>query len=345
MLLGGLAALALLLTGCMTGPQSTFQSAGSYARRADTLFNMVFIIVVLVFVLVEGAIVVFLIRYRERPGDKLPVQVHGNTRAEAIWTIIPAVILAGVAIPTVKLIFDFARTPPAATRINVSVTGHQWWWEYTYKDSGGKTLAVTANELHVPVGKPVFLSLNSADVIHSFWVPRLAGKQDVNPGHTNHLTLDADTPGTYLGQCSQFCGMSHANMRLRVIAQTPADYQAWLTAQGQPAAAPADPLAQQGQQLFLKGRNGQGYFASTAQPACSSCHTIGGTTAQGQVGPNLTHVYARQAFAGDTLDMNAADLRLWLENPPKEKPGSLMPNLGLSSDEIDALVAYLQTLN
>jgi cytochrome c oxidase subunit 2 len=347
----GFALLCLLLAACSGGPQDGLAPSGIYARRADNLFGKVFIIVVVVFVLVEGAIVFFLIKYREHPGRTDPVQIHGHTRAEAIWTIIPAVILAGVAIPTVKLIFDFAKAPPPANRIDVCVSGHQWWWQYVYATtcpppgtSGPAGTVNTANELHIPVGKPVYLTLNSIDVIHAFWPPKLNGKQDVVPGHTNHMTIEADTPGTYYGQCSQFCGMSHANMRLRVIAETQSDYDAWVTAQEQPAATPAPgTLAAQGAQLFVQGRNNSGKFPGGG--ACATCHTIGGvSSAVGITGPNLTHVYSRQAFAGDTLDMNPDNLRLWLTNPPKEKPGSIMPNLGLSNDEITALVAYLQTL-
>jgi cytochrome c oxidase subunit 2 len=347
----GFALVAFLLTACADTPQNGLSPAGIYARRADNLFSKVFIIAVIVFVLVEGAIVFFLVKYRERTGTEAPVQLHGHTRAEAIWTIIPAVILAGIAIPTVKLIFDFAKAPPASNRIDVCVTGHQWWWQYVYDTKcpapgtpGPEGTVTTANELHIPVGKPVYLTLNSIDVIHSFWAPKLNGKQDVNPGHTNHLTLEADAPGTYFGQCSQFCGKSHANMRLRVIAQTQSDYDAWVAAQKQPAPKPdAGTLAAQGLDLFVHGRNNSGKFPGGG--ACATCHTIGGVEgAVGITGPNLTHVYSRQAFAGDTLDMNPENLRLWLTNPLKEKPGSVMPNLGLSNDEITALVAYLQTL-
>lgn len=338
------------MTACSGGPQDGLAPSGIYARRADNLFGKVFIIVVIVFVLVEGAIVFFLIKYRERTGQEAPVQMHGHSRAEAIWTIIPAVILAGVAIPTVKLIFDFAKAPPAATRIDVCVTGHQWWWQYVYSTkcpapgtSGPDGSVTTANEMHIPVGKPVYLTLNSIDVIHAFWVPKLNGKQDVVPGHTNHMTIEADAPGEFYGQCSQFCGLSHANMRLRVIAESQSDFDAWAAAQKQPAAKP-DPgtLAAQGLDFFINGRS-NGKFPGGG--ACATCHTIGGVPeAAGITGPNLTHVYSRHAFAGDILDMTDANLRLWLADAPKQKPGSDMPNLGLSTQEIDALLAYLQTL-
>lgn len=355
LILAGFATLSLLLTGCLSDPQSSLHAAGKYARSANRLFEGVFIIVVIVFVVVEAAIVLFLVKYRERPGDELPVQIHGHTRAEVIWTVIPAVILAGVAIPTVKMIFDFARVPPKADRIDVCVTGHQWWWEYQYVKSPGDACpnqglpstdvaVTTANELVIPAQKNVYLTLNSIDVIHAFWVPQLNGKQDVVPGHSNHMTIEGDDPGTYYGQCSQYCGMSHANMRLRAVVMSPADYQNWLSGQQQPAVTPTASDAQAGADLFLNGANNTGYFASKSQGACSNCHTIDGTTAAGQKGPNLTHVFSRQAFAGDAFNMTPDNLKLWLEDPPKMKPGVDMPNLGLTPDQVTDLVAYLETL-
>lgn len=348
--------LSLLATGCLNGPMSSLHASGPYTASANRLFEDVFYIVVLVFVLVEGAIVFFLFKYRERPGDPMPVQIHGHTKAEFIWTVIPAVILAAVAIPTIKMIFDFAAVPPASERIDACVTGHQWWWEYQYMKTtsdacpaGGiadpnVVSVTTANELHIPVGKKVYLDLRSVDVVHSFWVPQLNGKQDLIPGHTNHITIEADKPGVYLGQCSQFCGLSHANMRLRVIAMTPADYQNWLMSEEQPAATPTSTDAQAGLQLFLGGRDGTGHFASAQQPACSNCHTIDGTSAAGVMGPNLTHLEARLYFAGDTFPLTNANLVQWLTNPPAMKPGVDMPDLGLTPTEINELVAYLDTL-
>jgi cytochrome c oxidase subunit 2 len=367
---GLLTVLSVVMAGCFAGPMSSLDPAGKYARSADHLLGGVMIIVALIFFAVEGGIVFLLFKYRERPGDALPVQIHGHTRAEVIWTIIPALILAGVAIPTVKMIFDFAAVPPASTRIDACVTGHQWWWEYQYMKTNSErcpatgavnaktVLVTTANELHIPIKTPIYLSLQSVDVIHSFWVPRLNGKQDLIPAHVNHITIEADQPGTYLGQCSQFCGLSHANMRLRVIAMTRSGYDAWLAAQQQPAAVPTDPTALAGLQLFLNGRNGSGAFSDKAAGDCASCHTINGldsattpipgitgnTLAVGTKGPNLTHLFSREYFAGDTFALNDANLRQWLTDPPGMKPGVDMPNLGLSSTEIDDLIAYLDTL-
>lgn len=297
------------------------------ANRINSLFWPVFWIAVIVFVLVEGLLVVALVRFRRRGGRPgMPVQVHGNRRLEITWTIIPAILLLGVAIPTVGTIFSLSRRPPGAMQIDV--IGHQWWWEVRYPS----TRVVTANEVHIPVGQPVYITLTSADVIHSFWVPRLAGKQDLEPGRVNHLTIEASQPGTYLGQCAEYCGLSHANMRLRVIAEPRAQFQAWVQAQGRPAQAPSGGLAAQGAQLFATG-------------ACVACHTINGVQgASGTVGPNLTHFAGRTTFAGATLKNVPSNLAAWLTDPPLVKPGADMPNLGLTRDQVDALVAYLDTL-
>jgi cytochrome c oxidase subunit 2 len=221
----------------------------------------------------------------------------------------------------------------------VTVVGHQYWWEYRYTDP--ELGFITANELHMPVGRTLRIvedgtlrnpdgTLN-ADVIHSFWVPRLNGKLDMIPGRSGHLFLRADSPGVYWGQCTEFCGLSHANMRLKAIAQTPEDFDAWVRSQ---RAAPATP--KEGDPAFA----GYQLFASKG---CAGCHTVEGYS-KGVVGPNLTHLYSRTAFASELFDMSPANLRKWLRDPPGEKPGSRMPNLNLTPDEINQLVAYLETL-
>jgi cytochrome c oxidase subunit II len=318
--------VGLLTAACAQhAPQDTLKPDGPAARKIDHLFTFTFWIATAFFVLVEFGVVYLVWRYRHRDDRPEPVQVHGNTRLELTWTLLPALILMAVAIPTFKTIFDLARKPKDPIR--VTVIGHQFWWEYRYTDLG----VVAANELHMPTGRPVYLTLQSADVIHSFWIPKLGGKHDVEPGRTSRITLQADKAGTYLGQCAEFCGLSHANMRLRGVAQAPGDFDAWVAAQHTAAAAaPAGTPAADGFTLFtVKG--------------CSGCHTVEGVST-GQVGPNLTHVYSRQAFAGDTFDMTPDNLRMWLRDPPGVKPGSKMPNLGLSGTEITNLVAYLQTL-
>lgn len=333
----GLVGLAILLSSCATAhtnPQDYLDPAGPVARKADGLWNLTFGIAVVVFVIVEGLIVFALVKFRHRPGREA-AQFHGNTRVEVILTLVPALILAGIAVPTVKTIFELSGVP-SGDYLKVNVVAHQFWWEYTYPDYG----VTTANELHIPANKPVYLTLKGIDVIHSFWVPRLAGKQDVVPGHTNHLTIEADEPGMYRGQCTEFCGLSHANMRLRVYAETPGDFATWVAEQQKDAAKPSGAAAA-GAKLFVEG-TGNGTFPGGG--ACGSCHSIGGTTAQGIVGPNLTHFASRDTFAGAIFDNNEANLRKWLEDPPAQKPGVDMPDLQLTSQQIDALIAYLETL-
>ena len=327
--------VAVLVVGCASNaPQDTLDPAGPNADKELGLFQLVFWVAVAVFVLVQGLVIVAVVRFRRRDGDddKEPVQVHGNTRLELGWTITPALILLVLAIPSVATIFELARTPKDP--LNVTIVARQFWWEYRYTDK--ETSFNTANELHIPTGRSVRIvedgTLGNSDVIHSWWVPKLSGKTDNIPGRINKLSLKADEPGTYLGQCAEFCGLSHANMRLRVIAESPADFARWVTAQKQagPPKPSDDSPAGQGRLLFeAKG--------------CSGCHTVTGFS-RGKVGPDLTHVYSRQTFAGAMFDMNVDNLRRWLRDPPGEKPGARMPNLNLSPQEITQLIAYLQTL-
>lgn len=334
------AGFAFALSACARDdfPQNTLAPQGPQAQKIDNLFQPVFWIAVAVFFLVEGTLVYFLIKYRHKPGRGVPTQVHGNSRLELTWTIIPAVLLAGIAVPTIATIFDLARKPPNA--MEITVTGHQWWWEVEYPNAQVKT----ANEVHIPTGQPVYITLRSGPsgsqsgtgpplgpVIHSFWIPRLAGKQDVVPGRDNHLTIEATDPGTYVGQCTEYCGLSHANMRMRVVAQSPPDFQAWLQQQLQPAPPPPPDV-----------------LATMQRLGCAGCHTIGGLEGfVGIIGPNLTHFAERDAFAGDTFDRNDVNLAKWLQDAPGQKPGADMPSFQgqLSAGELDSLVAYLQSLS
>lgn len=313
----------LLLTACSRTrlQQDSLSPAGPIARREDSLFWVVLWIAVAVFVLVEGLLVVSALRFRHRPGRPIPRQIHGNSRLELAWTIAPAVLLAGIAIPTIGTIFSVAAKP--ADALPVSVIGHQWWWEFDYPTYGIKT----ANELHIPAGRPVYLTMTSTDVIHSFWVPRLAGKQDVEPGRTNNLTIQADRPGRYFGQCAEFCGVSHANMRLRVFADSASNFAAWVRNQQQ-RAQPPPPAT----------------LAIMQAKGCGGCHTINGVQGfVGQIGPNLTHFASRTTFAGSTFLNNPVNLRHWLADPPGVKPGADMPDLRLTERQIDTLIAYLQS--
>ncbi len=329
--LAAVAPLLLLLSACGNDelPQDALDPQGPVARQVHNLAKPVFIIAALVFLLVETLVVYSAIKFRRRSEDEAPVQVHGNVRMELTWTIIPAAVLAVVGVLTVGTIVDLDRVPKGADVVNVNVVGHQWWWEYEYPDHD----VVTANELHIPTGVPIAITLESVDVIHSFWPPKLAGKIDVIPNRKNHMVIEAEKPGTYYGQCAEFCGLSHADMRLRVVAHQPADFDKWVTSNAEPAqsVSDADPEAAAGAGLFrAKG--------------CASCHRVEGF-AEGEVGPDLTHLQQRKVFAGAIFELNEKNLRRWLRNPPEEKPGSIMPNLNLTEEEITSLIAYLDTLD
>jgi cytochrome c oxidase subunit 2 len=340
-----------MAAGCApNATQSSLKPAGPYARDISNLFTPVFWIAAAIFFIVEGLLLYLAIRYRHRKGrQEIPPQIHGNNKLEIGWTILPALILVGVAVPTVSTIYDLAKNP-GPNAVNVNVVGHQWWWEFDYPDAK----IVTANELHIPTDRPVYLHLCSAGngydqkpapnacqttpssvgdaVIHSFWVPELAGKQDVVPGRTNTMLIQADEPGVYTGQCAEFCGLSHAYMRFKVVAQAPADFDAWVRANQADAAVPAEgSLAATGLNDFLNG-------------TCVACHAIQGTEAAANGGPNLTHFASRSCFAGCVFDNDLHNVETWLRDPPSMKPGSWMPNYHLSEEQIRALAAYLETL-
>lgn len=346
-------AVLVFLASCAShAPQDSLKAHGPVARKEDHLFVAVFIVAAVVFFLVEGLLFATVARHRHRPGRPEPIQVHGNTKLELGWTVIPALLLVGVAFPTIFTIFDLAKEPTKNV-LPVEVYGHMWWWEYRYPTLG----ISTANEMHIPTKTPVRLSLRTIEpglpaakgedfaegVIHSFWVPPLAGKQDVVPGRVNKLTIQADEPGDYPGQCAEYCNLSHANMRLRVIAQTQNDFQAWVAQQAKPVTVPDGGDAAAGYKLF----SGRG--------TCIGCHTMLGVQgATARVGPNLTHLMDREKFAGDTFDVTPENLNRWIHNPSKMKPmrpeqGTGMPDLvdtgpHLSDAEINQLVAFLTTL-
>ncbi|MDA0988610.1 MAG: cytochrome c oxidase subunit II [Chloroflexi bacterium] len=330
---------ALLIVGCNPdNPQSILDAKGPVAQRQLDLYWIIFWMALFVFVVVGGGLLYTVIRFRRRPGQGIPAQVHGNTKLEIGWTVVPAIMLAVIAVPTVISQF-YISNAPSGDQLQINVTAHQWWWEVQYPDSG----VVTANELHVPVGMTVSVELTSADVLHSFWVPKLAGKMDIFPGKTTSMWFRADEVGEYFGQCAEFCGESHAWMRFRVITDTPEDFEAWTASQLAQAAKPATPEATAGAGLFLS-------------KACIQCHsTTPGVPTAGfpYPAPNLTHFGGRTTMAAGIMEMNAANLREWLSDPNEVKPGNIMakearaytdPASALSSDDIDNLVAYLQGL-
>jgi len=324
-----LTAAALALAGCAGPfPQSTLRPRSDFGRAIDQLFTDIFWWAVIVFVLVETLLLIALIRFRHREGRPAPKPTHGHTALEIGWTLAPAVILVLVAVPTVRTIFATAGdAPPDALKIDV--IGHQWWWEYKYPTLG----LVTANEMHVPVGRPVQVSITSADVIHSFWAPALGGKRDAIPGHVTRIAFRADSVGEYSGQCAEFCGKAHANMGLRVIVDSDSAFAAWAnTEQGGPATpAPASP-AERGKAVYSRS-------------ACLACHTIQGVS-PGVIGPNLTHVGSRTTIAGGMFPNDSAHLARWIADATALKPGSLMPRMQppISDGDIVLIVAYLQSL-
>lgn len=319
-------ALAFACGGCGRYPQSTFVAVGPVSRMELQLFYLGLWIVGGVFLVVAASLAYVILRFRERPGDRgLPLQYEGDRRLELVWTLGPIVLLAILAVPTVKDTFALARMPAHA--LQVTVTGHQWWWQFGYP---GQDIE-TADELHIPTGEKIDLAIGSVDVIHSFWVPQLAGKMDAVPGQINHLWLQADRPGIYDGQCAEFCGVSHANMRFIVDAQPPAAFADWLAQMHHPAGIdPTGGLAAVGHSLFQT-------------ESCAGCHTIDGTPYQGTIGPNLTGFGRRRLLASMMANTNANLVR-WLTDPPAVKPGADMPDLHLSPAQIQALVAFLRGL-
>ena len=331
-----LISLVLLLVGCNPeDPQSTFDAKGPISRMQLDLFKVIFWAAVFVFVIVQAALVYTVIRFRRKAGAAIPRQVHGNTPLEIGWTIAPAIILIVIAVPTISVLFASARAP-GADALNVRVIAHQWWWEFRYPDLG----VVTANELHIPVGRDINIALESEDVIHSFWVPKLAGKVDIIPTRVNRMWFRADEPGDYRGQCAEFCGIAHALMRFRVIAQPPEEFQTWGEDQKAAAGVPTTDLEKKGAELF------------TAK-GCVACHTSDGPPSFDQIGPNLTLFGNRTTLGAGIMDNTPQNVARWLRNPADLKPGNRMaklapyyqsPDQALSDEDISALVAYLQGL-
>jgi cytochrome c oxidase subunit 2 len=289
------------------------------AEAIASLGFVVGAIALVIFVGVEGALVYAVWRYRSSRVDDAR-RFDRNTRLEIAWTAAPAFVLAVVFALTLGTLSEisFAGAEPG---LRIEATAHQWWWEFRY--SG----VATANEMHVPVGTVVELELRSTDVIHSFWVPELGGKTDMIPGTTNTLRLLARRAGIYQGQCAEFCGVEHAWMRIRVVAESPDAFARWLATQGQPAGSAAG----EGGRVFLS-------------EVCVSCHAVRGTPAHGTAGPDLTHVGGRATIGAGVLPSDLASMRAWLADPQRYKPGSLMPRVPLSDAELDALAVYLVSL-
>jgi cytochrome c oxidase subunit 2 len=325
----------------MTQNLSIFAPASPQAEHIRHLTVLVFAITGFIFVVVEGVLIYCVVRFRRRgsetPGE--PPQVYGSQPIEIAWTAAPALAVFVLLLVTARTLWAVkaARVPNRNQQnaLFVTVVGRQWWWEYRYEEYDGKKLAfTTANELHIPAGadgtdRPVYLTLKSADVCHSFWVPRLAGKVDLIPGRTNTLWFQTRQTGLFVGQCAEYCGTQHANMLLRVVVDAPDEFERWLEQQAKPARD--DPAAGPGKSAFL----GQ---------SCVNCHTVRGTPARGSYAPDLTHLMSRATLAaGVAPNMRDALLR-WVDDPQMVKPGCLMPAFGLSDRERELVVQYLLTL-
>ena len=301
-----------------------FNPHSPQASAIVDLFYVVLGICAVILLIVSWLVFYSLIKYRHRPDRPEPSQVGGHKTVEIIWTLGPLLIVIWIFVLTAR---GIARSDPSARdrKPDLVIIGHQWWWEARYAKSG----VVVANEIHIPVGEKWLVEMDSADVIHCFWVPELARKMDMIAGHPNFIWLEADQPGVYEGDCAEYCGVQHAWMRFQVIAHSAAEYAAWGKQQAQPGAA--DEKTARGARIFQ-------------QLTCVNCHAIGGTGARMRVGPDLTHVASRRYLGAGILENNATNLAKWLKNPQKIKPGILMANPVLTDAQVADLTAYFETL-
>lgn len=313
-------------------PTSVFAPASTPARWVFDLSLLVWAITAAIFLVVFGLLSYSIVKFRKQRADtdQEPPQVYGSRQIELAWTIIPVLIVLVLFLASARVIASTQRERLDANALDVDVVAHQFWWEYRYPTLG----VVTANELHVPVSdpkdsSPTRLHLYSADTVHSFWVPRLSGKTDLIPNFPNHMWIDPDQPGLYLGQCAQYCGAQHAKMLLRVYVEPRAQFERWLEQQRRPA---------QANESVARGR------AAFERTACMSCHTIAGTAADGRFGPDLTHLMSRETLASGLVANTRENLRRWIENPSAFKPAALMPAMGFDESELDAVTDYLMTL-
>jgi cytochrome c oxidase subunit 2 len=302
-----------------------FDTASSQAAAISGLFKVVLVICGIILVIVTSMVGVSLIRFRQRTGGGEPRPYFGNRKLEIIWTVGPTLIIIWLFVLTARGMRH--SDPPANRQPDLIVIGHQWWWEVRYPQTG----VVTANEIHIPVGQKWLVRLESADVIHDFWVPALARKMQMIPGQTNHIWLEADAPRKYDGTCAEYCGAEHSWMRFSVIAESPAVFDAWLRGQENPAAIPAVDSVQSGLKIFQT-------------LTCVNCHSIRGVSVAANAAPDLTHLADRTILGASVLSNTETNLFRWLKNPQDFKPGCFMPNLKLTDTQVGALTSYLETL-
>jgi cytochrome c oxidase subunit II len=323
-------AIALTIAGCSATdrPMTTVAPKSDLAQWIQSLYIDVTVWDAIIFAIVVGAFILAVFVFSSRVGEAAPPSTASSALGlEIAWTLGPALVLLMISVPTIRTIF---RSQPAVApkgSLEIKVVAHQWWWEFDYPDG-----VKTANEMHIPINRPIRLLLQSADVIHSFWVPQLGGKRDVVPGQINELTFVATVPGMYPGQCAEFCGLSHANMRFRTFVDSPEDFAKWEKDQlALPVQPPAsDQLASDGAKIF-------------ADSPCTTCHMIQGVS-KGYIGPDLTHFGSRTTLAAGVLKNTPEDVAKWIEDPQGIKPGANMPALLLPGPKLNALVAYLESL-
>ena len=374
----GLVALCAVDAICAAASPSTsiFEPRSTPAHELKGLSIFVLVITGLIYVGVSSLLVYAIVRFRARRGDTTePPQVFGSVQIELSWTIIPILIIVVLFLTTARVLFSVQDAPKPANALDVTVVGHQFWWEFRYPQYN----VVTANELHVPVStrtapEPTFMKLTSADVMHSFWVPQLAGKTDLLPNRVNEMWIDPQVPGLYLGQCAQFCGPEHAKMLLRVYVDTPEQFQQWIANQQRTQAELS--VAGPGEEIAPNSGNATAVSTSTAPPnspatrgdvlphnaqaeseisvkagqyvfeheACINCHTVAGTVATGRYGPDLTHLMSRDTIASGASPNTREDLTRWIGDPNQIKPGCLMPAMHLTDKQNEQITAYMLTL-
>ena len=309
-------------------PTNIFAPVSTPAQSIFDLSRFVLMVTGSIFVVVFGLLAYAVVKFRKRrtSDGREPAQVYGSIQVELAWTVIPILIVVVLFLAAARVIASIQNATRPSNALEVTVIGHQFWWEYRYPF----LKVVTANELHIPVGEPTFLTLLSADTDHSFWVPRLAGKTDLIPNHPNSMWVDPHETGLYLGQCAQYCGTQHAKMLLRVYVQTRDEFDRWIQEQSRPA------------QVGNTVSEGQKIFERTA---CINCHAVAGTAANGRFGPDLTHLMSRDTIASGAAPNTPENLRRWIHDPNAIKPGSSMPAMGLSDPDLNAVTSYLETLH
>lgn len=307
-------------------PTSIFAPASTPAKSIFELSLFVMMVTGAIFLVVFSLLAYSVVKFRKRgPNDRCePAQVYGSTQVELAWTVIPILIVVILFLATARVVAGIQNAGRPGNAIEVTVIGHQFWWEYRYPSLN----VVTANELHLPIGDSAFLTLLSADTDHSFWVPRLGGKTDLIPNHPNSMWMDPRETGLFLGQCAQYCGTQHAKMLLRVYVQSREEFDRWIHEQSQPA-------------RIGETSAGRRTFEGLS---CINCHTVAGTAAMGRFGPDLTHLMSRETIASGAALNTPENLRRWVQDPGGIKPGSKMPAMGLSDSELNSLTAYLETL-